>query len=438
MKHAAPLLPVDAAAVHVAAGCVRAQGIASERSGRRARWRAWGHTVMSVVLLWGCAGLGGIRAQVPFRLMAYNVENLFDTRPDMLADDREFLPDAPRRWTPARYWNKLNDVARVIAAVGQEVLPAVVALCEVENDSVLHDLTCRSPLRTAGYRYVMTASADHRGIDVAMLYQPGLFRLLATRSIRIPSVRAGFAPTRDILYVAGRVPSGDTLHVFVCHLPSRVGGSRRSRRHRALAAATLQEALDSVWRLDTAARIVVAGDFNATPGDVLFRRQLRVRPALRDGEALPPTARSRREESFAPATAAERHAPGRERSRRTARKRSVAFGAELAQSSLAACTLYQTIPSDRASRRAPVGSYRYRGEWSYLDHVLVSDALLDTLATFACRLPVRLNVADFPYLLEGDVTYGGKRPRRTYQGPVYRGGVSDHLPVFLDFVWHRR
>lgn len=43
------------------------------------------------------------------------------------------------------------------------------ALCEVENDSVLFDLTRRSALRGVNYDYVMTDSPDERGIDVALL-----------------------------------------------------------------------------------------------------------------------------------------------------------------------------------------------------------------------------------------------------------------------------
>ncbi len=48
-------------------------------------------------------------------------------------------------------------------------VPDFVALCEVENDSVLFDLTKRSALRGVNYDYVMTDSPDERGIDVALL-----------------------------------------------------------------------------------------------------------------------------------------------------------------------------------------------------------------------------------------------------------------------------
>lgn len=68
-----------------------------------------------------------------FRVMSYNVENLFDYRHDTLKEDREFLPDAIRHWNYTKYRKKLNDIARVITAVGQWEAPALVALCEVET-----------------------------------------------------------------------------------------------------------------------------------------------------------------------------------------------------------------------------------------------------------------------------------------------------------------
>ena len=52
-------------------------------------------------------------------------------------------------------------IARVIIAAGKWTPPALVALCEVENDSVLRDLTRYSVLREAGYRYVITHSPDN-------------------------------------------------------------------------------------------------------------------------------------------------------------------------------------------------------------------------------------------------------------------------------------
>ena len=61
---------------------------------------------------------------------------------------------------------------------------APVALCEVENDSVMRDLTHYSALREADYRYVMTQSPDERGIDVALLYQRNLSNCFPIRASR--------------------------------------------------------------------------------------------------------------------------------------------------------------------------------------------------------------------------------------------------------------
>ena len=121
-------------------------------------------------------------AQERIRFVSYNVENLFDCVDDSLTADEGFLPEATRHWTPYRYRNKLHAIARTIASIGEDRAPDFVALCEVENDSTMHDLTHRSPLRTTGYRY-MTCSAGPRGIDVALLYKPSTFRPFAQRSL---------------------------------------------------------------------------------------------------------------------------------------------------------------------------------------------------------------------------------------------------------------
>ena len=52
-----------------------------------------------------------------------------------------FLPDAPKGWTQARYHDKLAKIAKVIIATGEENVPDLVGLCEVENDHCLKDLT---------------------------------------------------------------------------------------------------------------------------------------------------------------------------------------------------------------------------------------------------------------------------------------------------------
>ena len=296
--------------------------------------------------------------------MELNCENLFDTRHDSLKNDLEFLPDGSYKWTPYRYWAKLNHLGQEIVAQSDPV-PDFVAMCEVENDSVMFDLTKRSLLRNAGYEYVMTSSPDERGIDVALLYQPASFALLHSHSIRIkplPDTR----PTRDILYASGLLITGDTLHVFVVHAPSRRGGELASRPYRLLVASQLAEAVDSVYAISRDAKIIIAGDFNDYADS----------PALQ--------------------------------------------------------YLYEhhliNMSADAQGSHGAKATYRWHGEWRSLDQILCSPSL-------AARKQSCV-IGDLPFLLEDDEKYGGKKPYRTYLGPRYLGGYSDHLPLVVQFSSH--
>lgn len=210
-----------------------------------------------------------------FTLVELNCENLFDTQHDEGKNDVEWTPTGKNRWTPPRYWTKLNRTAQTIMACATVkkpvVLPDLVALTEVENDSVLRDLTQRSLLRRANYRYVMTQSPDLRGIDVALLYSPFTFRLVGQRSLRIahqPKER----PTRDVLWVWGDTKGEQRLHVLVVHAPSRTGGERVTRPYRLRVAQRVAQAVDSIAKHEPKSRIIVVGDFNDYTNDPALQR----------------------------------------------------------------------------------------------------------------------------------------------------------------------
>lgn len=343
------------------------------------------------VYLFFCFGLSGTFAQNRFRVVTYNVENLFDCYDDPLFKDDEFTPAGEKCWTQYRYWAKLRGLSRAIAAIASDHLPDIVGLCEVENDSVLFDLTCRAPLRAVGYRYVVAGSSDRRGIRVALLYQPGTFKPILSRSVRVPSLEAGFEPTRNILYVAGQIQTGDTLHIMVCHLPSRSGRTVEANRHRSLAARTLCSLADSVLSRHPHAYMLAMGDFNASDGDRIFDDHLPVASSVMvDGR------------------------PVFERNENAAMSPRFCF-----------------IPLEGYKRET---SYRYHGLWEQIDHIIVSPSLASPTVCPAL-VPARYGIMYAPFMCEPDPTYGGIRPFRTYQGPLYKGGISDHLPVVLDLFY---
>lgn len=316
--------------------------------------------------------------KVPFRVVSWNIENLFDTHHDSLKNDREFLPDAMRHWNYSRYKKKLADIARVITAIGEWNPPALVGLCEVENDTVLRDLTRRSPLKELDYRYVMTDSPDSRGIDVALLYQRDLFKLLSSRSISIPPLKQ-HRPTRDLLHVSGLLLTEDTLDVFVCHLPSRSGGAKESEPYRLHAAQILRTKADSILHKRLHPQVIIMGDFNDYPTNKSIRKVL---------------------EAEAPSPA------------------------------LSPLKFYHLLA--RKAKSKDFGSYKYQGEWGLLDHLIVSGTLLNRSGEFFTS-EEKANVCLLPFLLIEDKKYGDKEPFRTYKGMKYQGGVSDHLPIYTDF-----
>ena len=69
---------------------------------------------------------------------------------------------------------------------------------------------------------------------------------------------------------------------------------------------------------------------------------------------------------------------------------------------------------------ATQGTIKYNGHWEKIDGAFAEG--------FSA---VREEVFDDPSLLEPDASFGGLKPRRTFVGPRYRGGLSDHLPVVI-------
>ena len=200
-------------------------------------------------------------------LVELNCENMFDCQHDSLKDDVEWMPEGKRKWTPARYWRKLNHIGQEILSCQQEGVPDIVALVEVENDSCLFDLTRRSLLRGAGYEYLMTQSPDVRGIDVALLYQPMTFHPICYDYLDVTPLES-MRPTRDILYVKGETLKGDTLHIFVVHAPSRFGGEKHSRPNRQIVA---DRVMGVVRQLSAEAKVIIVGDFNDGATDAALR-----------------------------------------------------------------------------------------------------------------------------------------------------------------------
>lgn len=67
------------------------------------------------------------------------------------------------------------------------------------------------------------------------------------------------------------------------------------------------------------------------------------------------------------------------------------------------------------------GTLRYKGNWELIDQFMVSSKLFNQ----------KMEIVLIKELLMYDDKYLGLTPHRTYLGPRYQGGVSDHLPIML-------
>ena len=70
------------------------------------------------------------------------------------------------------------------------------------------------------------------------------------------------------------------------------------------------------------------------------------------------------------------------------------------------------------------GTIRYEGKWELIDMFLVSSNIEGHSV---------MDIPEVPFLMTRESRHAGEKPLRTYSGPRYLGGVSDHLPVVLYF-----
>ena len=70
------------------------------------------------------------------------------------------------------------------------------------------------------------------------------------------------------------------------------------------------------------------------------------------------------------------------------------------------------------------GTIRYEGKWDLIDMFLVSSNIEGHSV---------MDIPEVPFLMTRESRHAGEKPLRTYSGPRYIGGVSDHLPVVLYF-----
>ncbi len=320
---------------------------------------------------------GSIRGNERFRVAFYNVENLFDYFDDSTTLDDEFLPRGGNYWNKARYREKQQKLAKTIIAMGGWEAPELVGVCEVENRYVLTTLTQFTALKSAGYEIIHQDSRDRRGIDVAAIYRPDKFELLDYHYYQLNFPFDTASRTRDILHVIGKLPNKDTLHYFVNHWPSKFGGEFETQPKRYFAAQFVRHKFDSIMEAQPTAKVIITGDFNDEPEAESMTAGLKIQTELSEVKT-----------------------------------------------------------NDLFNLMYPIrylaGTHSFENQWGIIDQFLVSGNLLDNKNSTSVRNQTA-QIFDMDFLIVEGAT-GATRPFRTYQGPKYLGGYSDHLPILMDLT----
>lgn len=216
-------------------------------------------------------------------ILAYNVENLFDTEHDSGREDFTFLPLALKSdpairngclENPSKYrrkecldtdWNeavlkeKMKRIGDVLETVNNGRGADIVILSEVENEKVLNLLN-QTELKALGYETaVLLEGFDPRGIDTAVLSRYPMWRKPALHRIPMKAKDAkgeyAATKTRGLLEVPLTLPDGTNALVYGLHFPSQANPAYL--REQAVAYLNEMEQKAPVGVL-----VIAGGDFN--------------------------------------------------------------------------------------------------------------------------------------------------------------------------------
>ena len=329
---------------------------------------------------------------VPVRVAFWNMENFFDPFVDSTKAYNAFTEDGMQHWTKTRFYRKRNNMYKAILAMSENHSLGILGMCEVENEYVLSSLFEQTPLKKYNYRWVHYEGPDKRGIDPAIVYSLDHFQLVESAVIPYYNPEDTAYHSRDILYakfvavevpelVEGPIQTADTIHVFVNHWPSRYSGELETVGSRSCSAAILRAKVDSI--IDAAPegyrpKVIMMGDLNDCPTDPSVYDVLRARHP------------SEMEEG---------------------------------------CYINLFGKNDGLGFE---GTLKHQTDWQIYDQIIITPSVMEREGLRYLEGSARIFHADF--MLEDDETYHGKKLFRTYVGPRYFGGFSDHLPVYIDLV----
>lgn len=311
-----------------------------------------------------------------FIIVNYNLENLFDTIDSPSTSDEEYTPEGSKNWTQAKMEQKLNNMARVLNEIAKIKTIGAMVLCEVENSEILNQLIVKLDHHEV-YKIIHEEGDDHRGIEVAIVYNKNI--LVEDESdfieINIPDT---YYSGRDMVISKFNTAAGN-LTIIGNHLPSHYGDYEQDTEFKRLYyGEQLRLQVDAILQDDPFMPIVITGDFNDNPMDPVMIESIGA--ACIEQEV---------EREYA----------------------------DLPLLINLMCYFDPAFP----------GTLNYRGDWYTYDQFVVTKNLIGENGLYCYKKEPIIFAPE--WILEED----GDAPLRTFNSREEVVGYSDHLPVLIHF-----
>ncbi|MGG5485766.1 endonuclease/exonuclease/phosphatase family protein [Gaetbulibacter sp. PBL-D1] len=305
-----------------------------------------------------------------YTIAFYNIENLFDIHNDPFTNDDDFLPTSDKRWTQKKYDRKIYKIGSVISQIGTDENTTPPAIIG------LAEVENKRVLKD------LLASKDLQSINYDYVH----YNSLDERGIDVALIY-----NKDVF----TVNSSETFNVFITDEDGEIDFTRDV--------------------------LLVSGMLGGEEIHIIVNHW----PSRREGEEA---------SSYKRVLAAQKNIEVVNRLKQeNPNSKIIVMGDfndnpndDSVEELVAGANLYNPMQNLRSIDK---GSLNHDFNWNVFDQIMVSINFLETKPNTLKFSDA--NIFDSKFLTQYNGKYKGQ-PYRTFVGKKYKGGFSDHFPVFIE------
>ncbi|TBV28442.1 endonuclease [Meridianimaribacter sp. CL38] len=305
-----------------------------------------------------------------YTIAFYNIENLFDIHNDPFTNDDDFLPTSDKRWTQKKYDRKIYKIGSVISQIGTDENTTPPAIVG------LAEVENKRVLKD------LLASKDLQSINYDYVH----YNSLDERGIDVALIY-----NKDVF----TVNSSETFNIFITDGDGEIDFTRDV--------------------------LLVSGMLGGEEIHIIVNHW----PSRREGEKA---------SSYKRVLAAQKNIEVVNRLKQdNPNSKIIVMGDfndnpddDSVEELVAGANLYNPMQNLRSIDK---GSLNHDFNWNVFDQIMVSINFLETKPNTLKFSDA--NIFDSKFLTQYNGKYKGQ-PYRTFVGKKYKGGFSDHFPVFIE------